>query len=68
MGQGEMHRNRGSLSSLSPPSPTSAYRERIHTGREGGGGQLTTCSGIVQQVFIERLTYARLWPDLEMWT
>ena len=46
MGQGEIHRNKGSLSSLPLPSPTSAQRERIRTDRGGGGGQLATCSGI----------------------
>lgn len=56
-----MHRNRTAF--LSPPPPHPAERERIRTDSGGGGGfGWPLVQVFIQQVFIEGLTYARLWP------
>ena len=53
--------------SLFPPLPLCRERESAQI-EEGEAASWPLVQVFIQQVFIECLTYARLWPGPEMWT
>lgn len=53
--------------SLLPSQPLHREREFAHI-EEGEAASWPLVQVLIQQVFIECLTYARLWPGPEMWT